>query len=111
MQEDYHLLVDSIKDYAIYMLDVEGRIATWNVGAQRMKGYSEAEILGQHFSLLFIPEDQEKKSLKKNFVLLLPRAGTRKKDGGFERMEQGFGPTSLLHLFTTKAKNILALPK
>ena len=73
MQEDYHLLVDSIKDYAIYMLDVEGRIATWNVGAQRMKGYSEAEILGQHFSLLFIPEDQEKEKPQKELRTALAK--------------------------------------
>jgi PAS domain S-box-containing protein len=60
MQDDYHLLVDSIKDYAIYMLDVEGHITTWNVGAQRMKGYAEEEIVGRHFSQLFTPEDREK---------------------------------------------------
>ncbi|HEV7348772.1 PAS domain S-box protein [Telluribacter sp.] len=59
MQDDYQLLIDSIKDYAIYMLDVEGRITTWNVGAQRMKGYSTEEVLGKNFSMFFIPEDQE----------------------------------------------------
>ena len=65
MQEDYRLLIDSIKDYAIYMLDADGRISTWNAGAQRMKGYIAAEIIGQHFSLLFIPEDQEKEKPQK----------------------------------------------
>jgi PAS domain S-box-containing protein len=65
MQEDYHLLIDSIKDYAIYMLDVDGHIATWNAGAERMKQYTSEEIIGQHFSRLFTPEDQEREKPQK----------------------------------------------
>jgi PAS domain S-box-containing protein len=59
MQENYHLLVESIKDYAIYMLDPKGHVLTWNVGAQQMKGYTDKEIEGTHFSILFTPEDRE----------------------------------------------------
>ena len=59
MQENYHLLVESIKDYAVYMLDPTGHIITWNIGAQGQKGYTEAEILGKHFSILFTAEDRE----------------------------------------------------
>lgn len=51
----FRLLVDSVQDYAIFMLDREGRIATWNAGAQRIKGYKAEEIIGQHISR-FIPE-------------------------------------------------------
>jgi len=51
------LLVDAVTDYAIYMLDPEGFIVSWNSGAQRLKGYSEAEILGRHFSQFYLPED------------------------------------------------------
>ncbi len=54
----YRLLIDAIADYAIYMLDTEGFIASWNPGAQRFKGYTEAEILGQHFSRFYTPEDR-----------------------------------------------------
>jgi PAS domain S-box-containing protein len=54
----YQLLVDSIIDYAIYMLDREGRIATWNPGAERLKGYSADEIIGQSFSKFFTEEDR-----------------------------------------------------
>ncbi len=50
-------IVDSVQDYAIYMLDLEGRVTTWNNGAERIKGYSSAEILGRHFSCFFLPED------------------------------------------------------
>jgi PAS domain S-box-containing protein len=53
----YRLLVDAITDYAIYMLDTEGRISSWNAGAQRFKGYTESEILGEHFSRFYTPED------------------------------------------------------
>jgi PAS domain S-box-containing protein len=50
------LVIDSVKDYAIYTLDVEGRITTWNAGAARIKGYAEVEIIGQNFSVLYPPE-------------------------------------------------------
>jgi PAS domain S-box-containing protein len=55
----YRLLIDSITDYAIYMLDVDGRVASWNPGARRFKGYEEAEILGQHFSRFYTDEDRK----------------------------------------------------
>jgi PAS domain S-box-containing protein len=54
----YRLLVDSIKDYAIYMLDREGRITSWNAGAQRFKGYEAKEIIGQNFSRFYREGDQ-----------------------------------------------------
>src|SRR5439155_1529838 len=53
----FRLLVESIKDYAIFMLDPEGRVTRWNAGAQRIKGYRSEEILGEHFSRFFTPED------------------------------------------------------
>jgi len=55
--ERYRLLIDAITDYAIYMLDPDGRISSWNPGAERFKGYREPEILGHHFSRFYTPED------------------------------------------------------
>ena len=55
-EERFHLLVDSLSDYAIYMLDSEGRIVTWNEGAKRIKGYEAHEIIGAHFSAFYPPE-------------------------------------------------------
>lgn len=52
----YKLLIDSVKDYAIFMLTPEGLVATWNIGAQRIKGYAAEEIVGRHFSLFYPPE-------------------------------------------------------
>jgi PAS domain S-box-containing protein len=54
----YRLLVDAVTDYAIYMLDPTGIVASWNPGAQRFKGYQPAEILGQHFSRFYTDEDR-----------------------------------------------------
>jgi len=54
--ERFRLLVESIKDYAIFMLDPDGHVLTWNAGAERIKGYSAPEIIGQHFSKFYPPE-------------------------------------------------------
>ena len=53
----FRLLVGAVTDYAIYMLDPDGRIATWNPGAERFKGYKAEEIIGEHFSRFFTAED------------------------------------------------------
>jgi PAS domain S-box-containing protein len=55
--EVFQLLVSAVRDYAIFMLDPEGNIATWNVGAQRIKQYAPAEIIGRHFSTFYTEED------------------------------------------------------
>ncbi|MES2033092.1 MAG: PAS domain S-box protein [Pseudomonadota bacterium] len=54
----YRQLVDAITDYAIYMLDVEGRVTSWNSGAERFKGYKPSEIIGRHFSTFYTDEEQ-----------------------------------------------------
>ncbi|MBV9360088.1 MAG: MASE1 domain-containing protein [Betaproteobacteria bacterium] len=53
----FRLMVDSVVDYAIFMLDPRGNIASWNPGAQRIKGYGAAEIIGEHFSKFYPPEE------------------------------------------------------
>jgi len=57
VEERYRLLVDAVIDYAIYMLDPDGFVVSWNSGAQRLKGYTEAEIVGRHFSQFYLPDD------------------------------------------------------
>jgi PAS domain S-box-containing protein len=59
-QERFRLLLDGVKDYAIYMLDPQGRIISWNAGAARIKGYAAEEILGKHFSCFYTVEDRKK---------------------------------------------------
>ena len=55
--DSYRLLVNAITDYAIYMLDAQGRVANWNPGAERFKGYTADEIVGEHFSRFYTEED------------------------------------------------------
>jgi PAS domain S-box-containing protein len=55
--ERYRLLVASVKDYAIFVLDPGGHVATWNPGAERIKGYAAGEIVGKHFSTFYPPDD------------------------------------------------------
>ncbi|MGZ5173319.1 MAG: PAS domain S-box protein [Burkholderiales bacterium] len=56
----FRLLVESVKDYAIFMLDTEGRVLTWNAGAESIKGYAADEIIGQHFSKFYPPAAVER---------------------------------------------------
>ena len=56
--EPLGLVLDFVQDYAIFLVDLEGRIASWNTGAQRLKGYTEAEAVGQPFAMLFTDEDR-----------------------------------------------------
>src|SRR3954453_164913 len=58
-ERSFRLLVEGVSDYALYMLDPTGRITSWNVGGQRIKGYSTGEILGQHFSRFYTEPDRE----------------------------------------------------
>lgn len=58
-EEWFRLLVEGVTEYAIYMLDTQGRIVTWNVGAEQSKGYKAEEILGRNYSTFFLPEDAE----------------------------------------------------
>jgi PAS domain S-box-containing protein len=55
--EQFRLLVEGVRDYAIFLLDPEGRVVSWNAGAERIKGYTAAEIIGQHYSRFFEPDE------------------------------------------------------
>jgi diguanylate cyclase (GGDEF)-like protein/PAS domain S-box-containing protein len=77
----YRLLVDGIKDYAIFMLDQAGNIVSWNTGAEQIKGYRADEILGRHFSYLYPREDAESGKPQRELACAV-------KDGSFE--EEGW---------------------
>ena len=55
--EAFRVLVDSVQDYAIFMLDPTGHVTSWNLGAARIKGYSADEIIGKHFSVSYQPDE------------------------------------------------------
>jgi PAS domain S-box-containing protein len=58
-EERFRLLVQGVIDYAIYMLDPEGRVSSWNAGAERIKGYRAQEIIGEHFSRFYQPKERD----------------------------------------------------
>ena len=57
LEERFHFFVQAVQDYALFMLDPEGNVATWNSGAERIKGYQASEIIGHHFSAFYPEED------------------------------------------------------
>jgi len=58
-EQQFRLLVQSVTDYALFMLDAEGRVTNWNAGAERIKGYAASEIVGEHFSRFYTSEDRD----------------------------------------------------
>ncbi|MGM4961483.1 PAS domain S-box protein (plasmid) [Bradyrhizobium barranii] len=77
-QEQFRLLVQGVTDYAIYLLSPEGKVASWNAGAERIKGYKPEEIIGQHFSVFYTNDDRSSGLPK--FAL-----ATARQDGRFEK--------------------------
>ena len=73
-EERFRLLVEGVQEYAIFQLDAEGKVATWNAGAQRLKGYDSAEIIGHHFSI-FYPQEQQLKNKPRDILALATRHG------------------------------------
>jgi PAS domain S-box-containing protein len=76
----FHLLIDAVTDYAIFMLDTAGNVVSWNPGAERIKGYSSAEILGQHFAR-FYTEDDRQKGLPRTALATAERTGKYEAEG------------------------------
>jgi PAS domain S-box-containing protein len=85
--ELFRRLVASVSDYAIFMLDPDGRIATWNIGAEQIKGYTADEIIGRHFSIFYEPEDV--KARKFGRALEVATAEGRWEDTGWRLRKDG----------------------
>jgi PAS domain S-box-containing protein len=79
-EERFRLLVEGVKDYAIFMLDPEGRVASWNEGARRIKGYRQQEILGRHFSV-FYPDVDLKRGKPELELEIAQEKGTYEEEG------------------------------
>ena len=87
MEDRYQLLIDAVQDYAIFMLDPAGRVASWNSGARKIKGYSADEIVGRHFSIFYTPEDVA--ADKPGRELALAAARGRAEDQGWRVRRDG----------------------
>jgi len=86
-EETFRLLVQSVKDYAIFMLDVSGRVMSWNAGASYIKGYRRDEIIGKHFSVFYPPDDVA--SNKPGRELITAREMGRVEDEGWRVRKDG----------------------
>jgi PAS domain S-box-containing protein len=81
------LLVEGIEDYAIYVVDSDGNIVTWNTGASRLKGYPKEEVIGRRFDMFFLPADQA--AGKPQTLLATAAAHGRAEDEGWRRRKDG----------------------
>jgi hypothetical protein len=93
-EERFRLLVEGVRDYAIFMLDPQGHVATWNAGAQRIKGYQAEEIIGEHFSVFYTDEDLERRYPEEELRIAAEKGPTRTRASGYARTVPLFGPTS-----------------
>lgn len=99
--EIFRLLVESVKDYAIFLLDPSGRVATWNQGAERIKGYKADEIIGQHFSR-FYPRDARESSWPERELEIASKEGRFADEGLRIRKD---GTSFWAHVVITALRN------
>jgi|SRR5579884_11261 len=85
--DSYRLLVDEVKDYAIFLLDLQGNVVSWNMGAERIKQYRPEEIIGKHFSIFYTEEDRKQGRPERNLKQAL--AHGRIEDEGWRIRKDG----------------------
>ncbi len=110
-EERFRLLVAGVKDYAIFMLDPAGRVSTWNEGAQRIKGYTAEEIIGQHFSRFYTAADIE--SGKPDRELKIAASEGKSEDEGSRVRKDGsqFWASVLITAVRNKSGELLGFSK
>lgn len=87
-EEQFRLMVEGVQDYAIFMLDIDGNIKTWNIGAERITGYKASEIIGRHFSILYPSEEIESNGPMNRLRLAV--AGGQSETEGWRLRKKGF---------------------
>ncbi len=110
-EKRFQLLVEAVTDYAIYLLDADGKIASWNSGAERINGYSSGEVIGQHFSLFFTPEDRA--AGKPQRALETARREGRFEDEGWRQRKDGtrFWSLAVLDAIRDPDGNVIGFAK
>ncbi len=92
-EERLRLMIESVKEYAIFMLTPDGHVATWNPGAEQLKGYSAAEIIGQHFSRFYPPRRTWPRASRRWSCRSPPRRGSsRRRASACARTARASGP-------------------
>jgi PAS domain S-box-containing protein len=106
-----HHLLDSVSDYAIYMLDREGRVISWNAGGERLKGYRRADVEGQHFSRFFTLEDRSA-GLPERLLERAARDGKVESEGWRVRKDGSrFWALAVLHAVRDEAGELIGFAK
>ncbi|HET6390406.1 PAS domain S-box protein [Hyphomicrobium sp.] len=109
--QQFELLVQGLSDYAIYMVDPDGFISTWNAGAERIKGYGASEIIGQHFSRFFTEEDQ-RQGLPQKTISIARDAGRYEAEGWRIRKDGGrFWAHSIIEAIKDETGTIIGFGK
>jgi PAS domain S-box-containing protein len=110
-EERFRLLVEAVQDYAIFMLDPAGYVVSWNNGAQRIKGYQGAEIIGKHFSCLYPPEDL--KNGKPQWELEVASKEGRFEDEGWRVRKDGsrFWASVIITAIRDESGNLIGFAK
>jgi PAS domain S-box-containing protein len=99
------ILVDSIMEYAIIMLDPKGNMVSWSPAAERLKGYSASEVVGKNFSIFATPEDASASKTDVELKTAVREGRSEDEGGGFARMGRSSGPTlSSPRCWTAKAR-------
>ena len=107
----YEQLVQTVVDYAIYMLDLEGNIVSWNAGAERIKGYRAEEVIGQHFSLFFTEQDSA--DGRPGFLVSQALSKGRAQDEGWRVRKDGtrFWALVVLDVVRSREGQVIGLAK
>ena len=92
--EEFRILVDGVRDYAIFRLDVNGRITTWNSGAERLKGYQADQVIGKDFSVFYTDEERQAGHPKRLLETAMRDGDMRKRTGESAKMVPGSGRAS-----------------
>jgi formate hydrogenlyase transcriptional activator len=110
-EQRFRSLVEGVRDYAIFMLDPEGRVSTWNAGAERIKGYRSDEIIGQHFSRFYTQEDVKRG--KPDSELKVAAAQRRFEDEGWRVRKDGsrFWANVMITALRDKSGTLLGFSK
>src|SRR4029077_4583927 len=105
------LLVQAVVDYALFLLNPDGLVVTWNTGARKLKGYDEKEILGQHFSRFFTPEDQ-RRGLPSTVLHNAAKDGRLESEGwGVRKDGSQFGALAVVDAVRDEAGELLGFVK
>lgn len=109
--ELFRLLVESVQDYAIFLLDPEGRVQSWNEGADRILGYTAEDAVGRHFEVFFLPEEVRRG--KPEYELRVAASEDRWEDEGWRVRRDGtrFWANAILTALRDESGNLISFAK